>query len=141
MAARHLLLTWLWCTPVLAYDNGMGRTPPMGWNSWCTDSLCNAVGRDPCSEAEVKSTADAIVSQGLDKLGYRYVALVCASSRGPPHPPTDPYPTQTTLPISLPHPSMPSALRPIHAVLYDDCWSAGRSVPHIASHLLPPPDP
>ena len=36
-----------------AYNNGMGKTPPMGWNSWCTDSLCNAFGEDPCSEHQV----------------------------------------------------------------------------------------
>ena len=47
----------------------------MGWNSWCTDSLCNLLGKDPCSETLVKETADSIVSNGLDKLGYNYVAL------------------------------------------------------------------
>ena len=62
-------------SPGLAYDNGLGRTPPMGWNSWCTDSLCNLLGEDPCSEHMVKTTAEAIVDQGLDALGYKYVAL------------------------------------------------------------------
>lgn len=60
---------------VESYNNGMGRTPPMGWNSWCTDSLCNLLGKDPCSEHMVKSTADAMVEQGLLELGYNYVAL------------------------------------------------------------------
>jgi hypothetical protein len=45
-------------------------------NSWCTDSLCNAFGKDPCSEELVKSTVDAMVDQGLRDLGYKYVALV-----------------------------------------------------------------
>jgi len=45
----------------------------MGWNTWCTDDLCGAL--DICTEYEVKSIADAIVSQGLDKLGYNYVNL------------------------------------------------------------------
>ena len=58
-----------------AYDNGMAATPPMGWNSWCTDSLCNAFGRDPCSEHMVLTTADAMVSEGLRDLGYNYVTL------------------------------------------------------------------
>jgi len=31
--------------------------------------------QDPCSESEVKSTADAMVEQGMDKLGYKYVTL------------------------------------------------------------------
>jgi alpha-galactosidase len=47
----------------------------MGWNSWCTDSLCNLLGKDPCSDAMVRETADSIVEHGLDKLGYKYVAL------------------------------------------------------------------
>ena len=53
----------------------------MGWNSWCTGdglfkpSLCNALGDDPCSENEVKSIADALIEQGMDKLGYEYVVL------------------------------------------------------------------
>ena len=47
---------------------------------WCTGSklepsLCNLMGHDPCSEEEVKSAADAIVAQGMDTLGYKYVAL------------------------------------------------------------------
>ena len=40
-----------------------------GWNSWCTDGFCNLVGMDVCNEALVRSIADAIVSQGMDKLG------------------------------------------------------------------------
>lgn len=62
-------------TSVRAYDNGLGRHPPMGWNSWCTDSLCNLLGKDPCTETLVKETADSIVHNGLDKLGYKYIAL------------------------------------------------------------------
>ena len=70
------------------YNNGLGRTPPMGWNSWCTSgakgapSVCNLAGVDPCSSEQVRQIADAIVSQGLDKLGWRYVALDdCWSSK------------------------------------------------------------
>ena len=59
----------------LAYDNGMARRPPMGWNSWCTDSLCNLAGHDPCNEHMVISTVDAMVAQGMPELGYNYVTL------------------------------------------------------------------
>ena len=44
----------------MGYNNGIGRKPPMGWNSWCTGdgvtkpSLCNLFGKDPCSESEVR---------------------------------------------------------------------------------------
>ncbi len=44
-----------------------------GWNTWCTDDLCGAL--DVCTEKEVKSVVDAIVAQGLDKLGYKYINL------------------------------------------------------------------
>ena len=47
----------------------------MGWNSWCTDSLCNALGHDPCSESLVKSVVDGMVEQGMPALGYNYVTL------------------------------------------------------------------
>ena len=67
---------------VIAYDNKMGRRPPMGWNSWCTDSLCNLVGHDPCTEHMVTSTADAMVEQGMPALGYKYITLDdCWSAR------------------------------------------------------------
>lgn len=53
---------------VHAYDNGLGRTPPMGWNTW---------NRFHCDidEGLVRETAKVIVDIGLDKLGYEYVNL------------------------------------------------------------------
>ena len=68
--------------PARAYNNGMGATPPMGWNSWCTKSVCNLVGLDPCSERMVRSVADAMVDEGLRAAGYEYVNLDdCWSAR------------------------------------------------------------
>ena len=65
-----------------AYDNSLGRTPPMGWNSWCTDSFCNLFGNDPCSEQEVQTTVLAMTTspshsgeESLFNLGYNYIAL------------------------------------------------------------------
>lgn len=73
---RRTLMYWhLIISSTLAYNNGVARTPPLGWNSWCTDSLCNAFGKDPCSEHMVTTTADAFVSEGLRDLGYNYVTL------------------------------------------------------------------
>ncbi len=60
-------------TGVVGYDNGVGRTPAMGWNTWCTDDLCGLV--DLCFEEEVKSLADAMVSNGMAALGYEYINL------------------------------------------------------------------
>ncbi|NKZ06681.1 lectin [Actinomadura latina] len=51
-----------------ALDNGVGRTPPMGWNTWNTFG-CNI------SEALIRQTADALVSSGMRDLGYQYVVV------------------------------------------------------------------
>ncbi|KAG5530784.1 hypothetical protein RHGRI_025680 [Rhododendron griersonianum] len=48
--------------------NSLGNTPPMGWNSWNHFSC----GID---EKMIKETADALVSTGLAKLGYKYVNI------------------------------------------------------------------
>ena len=58
---------------VRAYNNGVAESPPMGWNTWCTMDLCGLI--DHCTEKEVKSVADALVSSGLKDLGYEYVNL------------------------------------------------------------------
>ncbi len=49
-------------------DNGLARTPPMGWNSW-NHFGCNV------SEALIRETADALVASGLAAAGYRYVVI------------------------------------------------------------------
>ncbi|WP_229691233.1 glycoside hydrolase family 27 protein, partial [Sphaerisporangium melleum] len=54
--------------PAQALENGVGRTPPMGWNSWNTFG-CNI------SESLIKQMADAMVNSGLRDLGYQYVVV------------------------------------------------------------------
>lgn len=49
-------------------DNGIGLTPPMGWNSW------NHFGCK-INEKLIKETVDLLVSSGLAKKGYKYVNL------------------------------------------------------------------
>ncbi|MFI6780192.1 glycoside hydrolase family 27 protein [Micromonospora sp. NPDC050276] len=51
-----------------ALDNGVARTPPMGWNSWNSFG-CNI------NEALIRQTADALVSSGMRDLGYQYVVV------------------------------------------------------------------
>ncbi|ASW55223.1 glycoside hydrolase family 27 protein [Plantactinospora sp. KBS50] len=51
-----------------ALNNGVARTPPMGWNSWNTFG-CNI------SESLIRGMADAIVSSGMRDLGYQYVVV------------------------------------------------------------------
>jgi alpha-galactosidase len=49
-------------------DNGLVRTPPMGWNSWN-----HFAGR--VSDATVRAAADAIVASGMKAAGYEYVNI------------------------------------------------------------------
>ncbi|XP_042438641.1 alpha-galactosidase 3-like [Zingiber officinale] len=52
----------------LQLNNGLARTPQMGWNSW-NFFACNI------DETVIKETADALVSSGLAALGYNYVNI------------------------------------------------------------------
>jgi alpha-galactosidase len=49
-------------------DNGLARTPPMGWNSW--NHFRGAV-----DDATVRAIADAMVSSGMQRAGYVYVNI------------------------------------------------------------------
>ncbi|KAK4769207.1 hypothetical protein SAY86_027357 [Trapa natans] len=53
---------------IFQLDNGLARTPQMGWNSW-NFFACNI------NETVIKETADALVSTGLAELGYVYVNI------------------------------------------------------------------
>ncbi|MEU8379646.1 lectin [Streptosporangium sp. NPDC048865] len=55
-------------TQAQALENGVGRTPPMGWNTWNTFG-CNI------NETLIKQTADALVNNGMRDLGYQYVVV------------------------------------------------------------------
>jgi alpha-galactosidase len=52
----------------VALDNGLAKTPPMGWNSW------NCFGAN-INEKQIKEIADAMVSSGLKDAGYVYLNL------------------------------------------------------------------
>jgi alpha-galactosidase len=51
-----------------AWDNGLAKTPPMGWNSW-NKFGCNV------SEELIKSAADAMASNGMKDAGYEYIVI------------------------------------------------------------------
>ena len=51
-----------------ARDDGVARTPPMGWNSWNRFG-CNV------SEKLIKNTADSMVASGMRDVGYQYVVI------------------------------------------------------------------
>jgi alpha-galactosidase len=56
-------------SPTRALDNGLAKTPPMGWNSW------NKFACDGLNEKVVRETADTMVSNGMKDAGYQYVNL------------------------------------------------------------------
>jgi alpha-galactosidase len=49
-------------------DNGLARTPPMGWNSW--NKFANLV-----DDATVRGIADAMANNGMRDAGYLYVNI------------------------------------------------------------------
>jgi alpha-galactosidase len=49
-------------------DNGLVRTPPMGWNSW--NKFAGKV-----DDATVRSIADAMMASGMKQAGYLYVNI------------------------------------------------------------------
>jgi alpha-galactosidase len=49
-------------------QNGLAKTPPMGWNSW------NAF-HTHIDEQQIKDVADAMVSDGLKDAGYKYLII------------------------------------------------------------------
>src|SRR5450756_1840522 len=54
--------------PAFALDNGLARTPPMGFNDW------NAFGCNVSAEL-IEQTADFFVSSGMKAAGYEYVNI------------------------------------------------------------------
>ena len=71
---RAALLPLLLGARVTALDNGVGRTPPLGWSTWqtCGDGAC---GHDVCTEGEVKEAALAMRQNGMQALGYSYLNM------------------------------------------------------------------
>mmetsp|Transcript_4138 Transcript_4138/g.4548 ORF Transcript_4138/g.4548 Transcript_4138/m.4548 type:complete len:416 (-) Transcript_4138:105-1352(-) len=75
-----LVLVLCLCTVAYCSDNGLGATPPMGWNTWCTMGSCYQHGgssklHDVCYESEIKSVATAMLNNGMHELGYEYINL------------------------------------------------------------------
>ncbi|CAH8585938.1 unnamed protein product [Schistosoma intercalatum] len=63
---------------VMCLDNGLARTPPMGWNTWQVFGCqlnCQRYPNNCLNEDAIKRTADKLVSDGWRDLGYKYVIL------------------------------------------------------------------
>ncbi|CAH8643898.1 unnamed protein product [Schistosoma rodhaini] len=63
---------------VLCLNNGLTRTPPMGWK-FCPQFRCpvncQKYPKGCLSENEIKRTADKLVSDGWRDLGYKYMVI------------------------------------------------------------------
>jgi alpha-galactosidase len=57
-------------TSAEALENGLARTPPMGFNNWNT-THCNST----FNETTIRGVADSFVSLGLKSAGYKYVNI------------------------------------------------------------------
>lgn len=68
LSALVVLPSSLTSRPTLALNDGLARTPPMGWNSWNRFG-CNV------SESLIMATADAMVASGMRDAGYQYVVI------------------------------------------------------------------
>jgi alpha-galactosidase len=68
VAAGGLILLAALSTFGWTKDDGLAKTPPMGWNSW------NAFQAD-IDEAKIKAIADVMVSSGMRDAGYVYLVL------------------------------------------------------------------
>jgi len=56
-------------SPAVALDDGLARTPPMGWNSW-NKFACSGI-----NETVVRQIADALASSGMSAAGYKYLTV------------------------------------------------------------------
>jgi alpha-galactosidase len=67
---KMLVLSFLALAPALLAQKfeGLALTPPMGWNTWNTF-------QGKISEALIKEMADALISSGMQKAGYRYLVV------------------------------------------------------------------
>ncbi|KAH8758096.1 alpha-galactosidase [Hyaloscypha sp. PMI_1271] len=76
MAALHLAFALaLFTGHAAGVNNGLARTPQMGWNNW------NALGCD-VSESLLLDTSKKLVDSGLRDVGYNYVVLDDCWSHG-----------------------------------------------------------
>ncbi len=77
MRARMSLPVFLACVCLallasgssVALDNGVARTPPMGWNSW------NKFACPGINEKVVRDSADQMAANGMKDAGYQYIVI------------------------------------------------------------------
>ncbi|HEY5959079.1 MAG TPA: glycoside hydrolase family 27 protein [Polyangiaceae bacterium] len=68
VGAAILLGSLMSLNQAAALDNGLAKTPPMGWNSW--NAFAGTI-----DETKIKQIADIMVSSGMKDAGYVYLNL------------------------------------------------------------------
>jgi alpha-galactosidase len=68
LAAAAVPVVAAFAAPAQALENGLARTPQLGWNDW------NSFGCT-VSDSLIRQTADAMVSSGMAAAGYTYVNI------------------------------------------------------------------
>ena len=69
MIKKMLALAVLMLAPLAAQKfEGLAPTPPMGWNTWNTF-------QGKISETLIKEAADALIANGMQAAGYKYVVV------------------------------------------------------------------
>ncbi len=63
-----LLLLFISAVSAPGLENGLARTPPMGWNSWNSFEL-------NINEETIRNMADAMLQTGMKSAGYEYVIV------------------------------------------------------------------
>jgi alpha-galactosidase len=71
VAKMCLAAMGLACVPAVSHalDNGLAKTPPMGWNSW------NKYACKDINEKVVRETADSMAANGMKDAGYQFVII------------------------------------------------------------------
>ena len=121
---RPALLTALLLAPSAALDNGLGRTPPLGWSGFNFFAF-------ELNETIMLETADAMISTGLAKLGFQYVNLDAGwltSARDPN--------TSKVIPVKY---KWPSGIRSMADKIHAKGLKFGVCKPPILSGLSAPP--
>ncbi|XP_038676261.1 alpha-N-acetylgalactosaminidase-like isoform X1 [Scyliorhinus canicula] len=76
--SRFITFLPILCGPCQSLDNGLARTPPMGWIAWerfrCTID-CDTYPDNCISESLFRSMADKLVEDGWKDLGYQYINI------------------------------------------------------------------
>lgn len=62
-------------TQVMALQNGLCRTPPMGFNTWNWFGCRNSSGHGLVTDTMMRQITDAMISKGMAAVGYNYVNI------------------------------------------------------------------